>query len=148
MFSTGSILIGALLVLVQLVAALPWLAVIFFTRADLVALRKKPLPNWLLPRLAVAPGCCLLIPAVFRWVVQDRESLEISGRVYAGVLQLQLTLDLFVLGFAGLLAVWPKGAAVALAAFREGVRQWMFWLLLGMAAGLMFLSIFIPYFTF
>ena len=38
-------------------------------------------------------------------------------------------LGLCVLTFSLLLAFWPKGGAVALAAFQEGVRQPMFWLL-------------------
>jgi ABC-type transport system involved in multi-copper enzyme maturation permease subunit len=37
---------------------------------------------------------------------------------------------------------------VALAAFREGVRQPMFWLIIGFAGGLMMFSPFLPYFTF
>jgi hypothetical protein len=37
---------------------------------------------------------------------------------------------------------------VALAAFREGVRQGLFWLLTSLAAVLMVVSIFFPYFTF
>jgi ABC-type transport system involved in multi-copper enzyme maturation permease subunit len=63
-------------------------------------------------------------------------------------LQLQLTADFFVVVFFVLLYAWPRGGAVALAAFREGVRQPMFWLLA--AAGLMLLLVspFLPYFTF
>ena len=49
--------------------------------------------------------------------------------------------------FAVLLLTWPKGAAVAVAAFREGVRQPMFWLLTFAAALLMFVSTLVPYFT-
>src|SRR5262249_21252255 len=58
------------------------------------------------------------------------------------------TVDLFILVFAVLLVLWPKGGAVALSAFREGVRQPMFWLLFGL--GFMFLTVFpfVPYFTF
>src|SRR4029077_12934741 len=47
-----------------------------------------------------------------------------------------------------MLLVWPKGGAVALSAFREGVRQPMFWLLTIAASLLMAISPFFPYFTF
>jgi hypothetical protein len=47
-----------------------------------------------------------------------------------------------------MLLVWPKGGAVALAAFREGTRQPMFWLLTGFGLIFMIVSPFIPYFTF
>ena len=66
----------------------------------------------------------------------------------ASILQVQLLADAFVLLLAGLLYVWPKGAAIALAAFREGVRQPMFWLLFGVAFMAMTASPVIPYFTF
>jgi ABC-type transport system involved in multi-copper enzyme maturation permease subunit len=148
MFSTTTILVGAVLVLIQLLAALPWLALAFVSRRDLAALARKPFAPWVLSRVGVALACAVVLPMVFLTFVQDQGSLEVSGRVYAGVLQLQLTVDAFIFGFLLLLAVWPKGGAVALAAFREGVRQWMFWLLVLLAAGFMFVSIFIPYFTF
>jgi ABC-2 family transporter protein len=47
-----------------------------------------------------------------------------------------------------LLVTSPKGGAVALAAFREGIRQPMFWLITLFGILLMALSIVIPYFTF
>ena len=43
-------------------------------------------------------------------------------------------IDLVLLGF------WPKGGAVALAAFQEGVRQPLFWMLFGAALVLMLVS--------
>jgi hypothetical protein len=64
------------------------------------------------------------------------------------ILQLQLLADAFILTFALLLNLWPKGGAIALAAFREGVRQPMFWLLFGVAFVAMSVSPLIPYFTF
>jgi hypothetical protein len=144
----GSIFLGVLLVLVQLLAALPWLAVAFLTREDWQAIRRQPFAPWVVQRLAVGLAVALLAPPLFLFFVQDREALEVSGRSYAALLQVQLTLDLFILGFVLLLRAAPKAGAVALAAFREGVRQWLFWLLTLLAAGLMFVSIFIPYFTF
>src|SRR5438876_11596840 len=122
-FSTGSILIGALLLGVQLLAAVPWLAIAFLTREERLELRRRPLAPWVLQRVGVCALACLVRPAGFLMLVQDRGVLEVSGRVYAAVLQAQLTVDFFIGGFALLLAVWPKGGAVAFAAFREGVRQ-------------------------
>src|SRR5262249_40128076 len=75
-------------------------------------------------------------------------ALEYMGRVYGSVLHLQLLADFFVLTFALLLKVWPKGAAVALSAFREGIRQPMFWLIVLGAVGFMVVVPFLPYFTF
>ena len=70
------------------------------------------------------------------------------GRVYGSVLHAQLTADLFVLAFFLLLRIWPKGEAVALSAFREGIRQPMFWLLVGFGSFFMIIVPFVPYFTF
>jgi hypothetical protein len=147
MLTTGT-LVGFLLLLLQLLAALPWLALVFLRREDLLALRRNPFPAWLLPRAAGALAVCLVLPMVFLMFVQERGALEVSGRVFGAVLQLQLTIDVFIFGFALLLLAWPKGGAVALATFREGVRQWMFWLLTLLAAILMLASIVVPYFTF
>src|SRR5258708_26040234 len=70
------------------------------------------------------------------------------GRIYGSILELQLVADSIIGLFSLLLLIWPKGAAVALAAFREGLRQPMFYLLGAVALGLMILAPFIPYFTF
>jgi hypothetical protein len=148
MFSITNILIGALLVLIQFAAALPWLAAAFLGREGLRDLVRRPFAPWVLQRLGFALGCALVLPVVVLAMVQDREALERCGHFYSAVLQLQITLDLFIFAILGALWLWPKGGAVALAAFREGARQWMFWLLLLLAAGAMGLSVFIPYFTF
>jgi len=147
-FSLNSMLVGAVMVLLQVLLALPWLGIAFLTRADWEQLRRKPFPPWLVQRLLIALAACFAIPVLVLTLVQDRNSLEIVGRTYAALLQLQITLDVFILVFALLLNFWPKGGAVALAAFREGVRQWLFWLLTGLGAMFMLLSIFVPYFTF
>ncbi len=68
--------------------------------------------------------------------------------MYGAVLQLQLTVDFFIVSFAVLLRVWPKGGAVAQAAFRESVRQPMFWLLFAIAFIAMWVWTVVPYFTF
>src|SRR5206468_2383340 len=78
----------------------------------------------------------------------EPEALTAWGRIYAAALHLQLMADVFVGVFALLLLTWPKGAAVGLAAFREGIRQPMFWLLFSAAVVLLALSPVLPYFTF
>lgn len=146
--SPGWILIGAILVLIQVLAALPWLAVTFLTQGDLATLRRTFWSRKLIPPVAGVLAAAILLPVGFQLFVQERGMLEACGQVYAAVLQLQLIADFFVFFFALLLLVWPKGGAVALAAFREGVRQPMFWLLVLIAWGLMTVSPLIPYFTF
>jgi hypothetical protein len=146
--SPNTILVGQALMLLQLLAALPWVIVAFFSRSDLEAIRRNPLARWFVQRVAVVLAIAIVAPILLLWFVQDRESLEVAGRLYGAVLQVQITLDLFILVFALVLKVWPKGGAVALAAFREGVRQWMFWLLTSLAAFAMIVSIIIPYYTF
>jgi hypothetical protein len=147
-FSLGIILVGALLLLIQVLAALPWLGLLFLSRAQLAELRRRPFAQPVLVRAAVVLGVCLLGPAVFGVFVQERSALEVCGYLYGAALQLQLLADLFILAFVVLLAVWPKGGAVALATFREGVRQPMLWLLVGIALVAMTLSPLLPYFTF
>jgi hypothetical protein len=147
-FSLGTILVGALLLLIQVLAALPWLALLFLNRAQLTELRRRPFARPVLVRAAAVLGACLLAPAVFGVFVQERTALEVCGHIYGAALQLQLLADLFILAFVVLLAVWPKGGAVALASFREGVRQSMFWLLVGIALLAMTISPLFPYFTF
>jgi hypothetical protein len=134
--------VSFLLCLVQLIAAVPWLSVV-----DPVPLRTRlrqlPILGWaLLGVLLAAAGLSLFLNSF-----SSPADLTFSGRVYGALLHVQLTADFFVVVFAVLLWVWPRGAAVALAAFREGLRQPMFWLLTGAAAGLMIISTLVPYFT-
>jgi ABC-type transport system involved in multi-copper enzyme maturation permease subunit len=143
-----TLLVGSLLLLVQVLAALPWAAVLVLNPKELDALLRRPFNRENLIRLGVVLAVVVVAPVVFFYFMQDPAALEITGQVYGAVLQAQLTLDLFVLVFAVLLAAWPKGGAVALAAFREAVRQAMFWLLMGIAAAMITVSPFIPYFTF
>jgi hypothetical protein len=89
-----------------------------------------------------------VIPAIFMGLVRDPESIDSWGRFYGVVLQIQLIIDFFILIFPLLTLVWPKGAAIAQAAFREGFRQPMFLLLLILAMLFLFVWPFIPYFTF
>jgi ABC-type transport system involved in multi-copper enzyme maturation permease subunit len=147
-FSLNTIAVGTGLMLLQVLLALPWLSIAFLTQAEREQLRQQPFPPWLRQRLLIALAACVGLPILLLMLVQDKNSLEVVGRLYGAALQLQLTLDAFIAGFFVLLWAWPKGGAVALAAFREGVRQWMFWMLTGLGALFMVLSIFVPYFTF
>jgi hypothetical protein len=143
-----STLVGAALLLFQVLLALPWMYVALLTHDDRAQIRKNPLQPWLLQRLYVTLAVALIAPLLFFTSVNDKETLENVGRVYSALLQVQITLDLFVGGFALLLLLWPKGGAVALSAFREGTRQPTFWLLFFLALLLMAAWVVVPYFTF
>lgn len=135
--------ICGLLSLVQVVAALPWLVVVDpRTFRNLI---RRPVTWAALVGLVVGVGLVLAGLLAF---VQIRERLEMWGRVYATVLEAQLIADFFVVTFGILLPLWPRGGAVALSAFREGVRQPLFWCILGLAVMAMLVSIFIPFYTF
>jgi hypothetical protein len=71
-----------------------------------------------------------------------------AGRGYGALLQMQLVFDFFVVVITAMLRFWPKGGAIALSAFREGVRQPMYWLLASTAFVLLTVFVFLPYFTF
>ncbi len=130
------------LCLYQFLAALPWLAVVD-TRAFLTHLR-RPLSWAYAVGGVVAAGAAL---ALFVENNADAIILARYGRLYGSLLQIQLSIDFFVIVFAIGLALWPKGSAVALSAFRECLRQPMFWLLFAVAFILMWLSTILPYFT-
>jgi hypothetical protein len=131
------------MILVQMAAAVPWL-----TALDPRAVKKVlRLPvTWIVALAAalVAGG----ILGMFINFVQEPSQLHGWGQGYGAVLQLQLVFDFFALLFPLLLFVWPQGGAIALAAFREGIRQPLFWFILGLAVLIMVVSPFFPYFTF
>jgi hypothetical protein len=154
MSTLSLVLFGFLLVLIQVLAALPWMLAINW------AVVRRTLQDWLqnpqlssnVARLLVA-GVALVIagvaPALFLGIIKDPDSLETWGRVYGCVLHLQLIPDTFVLFFLLLQLVWSKGGAVAFAAFREGLRQPMFWLILSVFGAFILLVLpLIPLFTF
>jgi len=132
------VLVGVAMTLVQLAAALPWLLAVDvgLRQAMLRALRRPTLHlSW------IGAGIVL-------GLLLDQQGTAGWGKVYASILHLQLAADFFVVVFWLMLSLWPKGGAVALAAFREGVRQPMYWLLTGLALILLAVSPVIPYFTF
>ena len=97
--------------------------------------------------VGIVTGCGL----IFAFLLQSNSDpgiVGLWGRVYASILTLQVGLDLFVLSFYLLLTFRSKAGAVSLAAFQEGVRQPMFWMLTIFGALAMLISIIIPYFTF
>jgi hypothetical protein len=166
-----SVLWCSFLCLLQVLAALPWLALL--EAQELAAVRsaagsghrgpqavlglmeslgalfgpsRRRSTLWL-GALAVVLGGGVALAATVN-IIGDKERLVFWGRPFGAILLAQLLLDLFVITFAVLLLVWPKGAAVALAAFREGIRQPMFWMLTGTGVIFMLVSPYIPYFTF
>jgi len=134
----------AVLVLIQVAVALPWL----------IVLLRTPNRSWV-KWLGVVVGGIVLIrvvrilaSTVVALPSANDSVLEYLGRAYGSLLHLQLIADLFIGVFVVLLRVWPKGAAVGLSAFREGIRQPMFWLLAGFGLFIMAIIPFVPYFTF
>lgn len=136
---------GVLLALVQVLAALPWLALLL---ADERSAAKQVFSRSFLGGAAIAT---VAGGGAMAWVMSylgATPRLEFVGRVYGFALHTQLVIDLFIAVFALMLRVWPRGGTVALAAFREGYRQPMFWLLFVGTILLLFASMVIPYFTF
>src|SRR5262249_12446673 len=132
-----------LLVLLQFLALLPWAWALFSLS---IKDQFRHASNWgvLVAVLALAT----VAVAVFLGFQRGSGSLELYGRAYASVLHFQIGIDLFAPFFGLLTLVWPKGGAVALAAFREGIRQPMFWII-AMGAGIVLtIGMVVPYFTF
>lgn len=137
------LLAGLLLALAQCVAALPWLWSIDPNGFRKNARNPQAIGTGVL--VVIALGMAL---AAFIGYYGDSEGLRGYGRWYAALLHLQLLIGLFILGPRLLSTVLPKTGAVAFAAYREGWRQPMFWLIAGGAALLMLVSVFVPYYTF
>jgi ABC-type transport system involved in multi-copper enzyme maturation permease subunit len=135
---------GFILAAVQFAAALPWLWAIDPKNFERTT-RSPSGVGKVVGGLAVVG---LLIGA-FLGYKGESSSLQWYGQyAYGAALHLQLLIDFFLLMPAVLVKVWPKGGAVALAAYREGWRQPMFWLIIVGAVLLTWLSVVIPYFTF
>jgi ABC-type transport system involved in multi-copper enzyme maturation permease subunit len=128
------------LFLLQGLAAVPWL----------MALSQKPVREQL-PFLLKIVGGITVSGLVFAFIVDtnsESNTVALWGRFYSSILCVQVAVDLFVLTFFLLLNFLPKTGTVALAAFQEGVRQPMFWMLSIVGSLAMVVSIVIPYFTF
>jgi ABC-type transport system involved in multi-copper enzyme maturation permease subunit len=130
------------LALVQAVAAIPWVA----------AFDGRPFRRWIttpsvLGYLAGGTVALAVGLALYMRTIGDVSELERFGRYYGSLLHLQLVFDFIILVPQLLLVVWPKGGAVAIATFRESLRQPMFWLIFGLADMLIAVSMVVPYFT-
>lgn len=130
------------LALVQVLAALPWLAAVDPRQFRRVACGVQ---GWLAVLGVVLLGGVGIAGALlFR---ADPAKLEFDGRVFASILHLQLGLDLILVVLWIAQSVWPKGGTVAHAAFREGYRQPMFWFIAVTAMMIIAMSMVVPYFT-
>ena len=143
------------LMFLQFLAAVPWVLAATWRTRPPHGVAKPATATPILPPPLISLGIVfaffLGVGLFLGWQLTGsrvHEKLEAYGKGYAAVLQLQLQVDFLVLIFALMLWLWPKGGAVARAAFREGYRQPMFWLLFGLSTLLVLLSPFIPYFTF
>jgi ABC-2 family transporter len=138
------LLAGVVLALFQFLAALPWLYAI-----DPKGFRDTASSG---SSMAYVGGGLLAVGvalATFMAYKNDAQYLVWYGRyVYGAILHLQLLIDLFLLLPHVFVFIWPKGGAVAFAAYREACRQPMFWLIVLGANALVWLSVAIPYFTF
>lgn len=136
-------LVGLALALVQCLLAIPWALLLlpepprqFFRRGN----------SWA-TIVSIVLGVAFTITAIL-FFVKDRNNLQFLGKIYGSLIQAQLGVDLIVVVFIVLMSVFPKAGAVALAAFREAIRQPLFWLVVGSVLVLMILIPFLPYFTF
>ncbi len=138
------LLAGLILAGVQFLAALPWLYAVdpkSFGRAGRTA------SGWLSLLGGLLAGGAVF--AAFLGYKGESAALETNGKyVYGSVLHLQLIVDLALLLPVVVGFVWPKGGAVASAAYREGWRQPLFWLILTLGVGFIAVSVVIPYYTF
>jgi len=145
-FSLPFVLTVLVIVLAQAVAAAPWVTTVMANRSLTLGemARDAVRPKTLLRILAVA----VLLAIASVGFGRERTTLETVGMTAGAVVQLQLIVDFFIVGFPLLMLVWPKGGAVAFAAFREGVRQPLFWVLFALGFAALLLSPIVPYFTF
>lgn len=134
---------GLILALVQVVVAIPWLRAVDTRNFD----KTIKNPSSLLYSIAAILGIGLLF-AAFIGYKGDSANLQLYGRMYGVLLHLQLLIDLFLVIPSVLTFFWPKGGAVAQAAYREGWRQPMFWLITVFGIILTWVAVILPYFTF
>lgn len=132
------------LVLIQVVCALPWL----FALDPKGMKRAFTTRDGLLWTAGTVLGLTALLALVVGYYAASSRMLWI-GRTYGMILHLQLIADVFIVGLPRLLSlVMPKTGAVAQSAYKECWRQPMFWLILGGGKAAMWLAVAVPYFTF
>ena len=90
----------------------------------------------------------VVVLAAFLGKLAGSANLPLYGRFVGAGYHLLLLANLFVYAPALLTAVLPKAGAVALAAYREGWRQPLFWLLMIFGLLATWISVVLPYFTF
>jgi hypothetical protein len=138
------LLAGVVLALFQFLAALPWLYAV-----DPKGFRDTASSGSAMAYVGgglLAAGIAL---ATFMGYKNDSQYLVWYGRyVYGSILHLQLLIGVFLLLPHVVVRIWPKGGAVAFAAYREACRQPLFWLITVGALLLTWLSVVLPYFTF
>src|SRR5262249_55429193 len=109
--------IGVVGVLLQIVAAIPWFVAVnweSFRRPTSGPSRGSKSAGSLVGMfLLIALGAAIVVPAILATgLVQDRDGLQLVGRLFASILHLQLLADGLILFFALVLLLWPKGGAV------------------------------------
>jgi len=138
------LLAGVFLALIQFLAALPWLYAV-----DPKGFRATAASGSAMAYVGAGLLAAGLGLAAFMGYKNDSQNLVWYGRyLYGAVLHLQLLVDVFLLLPHLVVWVWPKGGAVAFAAYREACRQPMFWLITLAAMILTWVSASLPYFTF
>lgn len=131
-----------ILAVAQFLALIPW-----GTAVGLIPSGSVRKSGFWLAGIGAAAGIGLAL-GLFLNANNDPRVLSHWGRFVASILHLQLSFDIFVGLFLVMLMIWPKGGAVALAAFQEGLRQPTYWLLTLAASAIMLLSTIVPFFTF
>jgi hypothetical protein len=153
-FTYHTLLLIFVMVVVYAAAAVPWVLLGFDERGTLSEQGRRALRNPFDRRASglvlFVIGLLVIAPPVIVFLLGsvDPATLETLGMVYGSTLQLQLIVDFFIIGFPILMLIWPKGGAVAYAAFREGVRQPLFWVLFAFGLLALIVSPIVPYFTF
>ena len=143
MFDPNTLLSGLILALAQFLAALPWLYAIDPRGFREIVTDPTRLTLAIAALIPFAAGITLYL--AFKG---DAVNLVTEGRIYAAVLHLQIITDLCIGVPALLVLLLPKTGAVALAAYREGCRQPLFWIVIVLAVIATWISVVIPYFTF
>ena len=157
-----TLVVGVVLTIVYAAAAIPWVLLALDQRGQIAAFFRRAFSNPLRIALYAREAGVIAGPLVLTVLLvvgiplilvcaffsADPTTSETSGMLYGAALQLQLIADLFIVGFPLLMKVWPKGGAVAYAAFVEGVKQPLFWVLFAFGLLALIISPLVPYFTF